>query len=143
MRGHRITSLYASESEGLFSNPERDVTESFPDATYAHLVRLFLLYDGRHQEQNPCVLSTKIRRPGNGLLPVMAGLVQLVPAIHALLYLLSRGAARAGVDASASLFCNRTDGLHPPDKEELLVTSTPRTYGLKLIKSFAAVTGPE
>jgi len=32
-----MTSLYASEIAGLFSNPERDVTELFPDATYAHL----------------------------------------------------------------------------------------------------------
>ena len=32
-----MTSLYASEIECLFSNPERDVTELFPDASYAHL----------------------------------------------------------------------------------------------------------
>jgi hypothetical protein len=32
-----MTSLYASEIAGLFSNPERDVTELFPGATYAHL----------------------------------------------------------------------------------------------------------
>ena len=45
-----MTSLYASEIEGLFSNPERDVTELFPDAIYAHLAGLFALCGTRHQQ---------------------------------------------------------------------------------------------
>jgi hypothetical protein len=32
-----MTSLYGSEIAVLFSNPERDVTELFPDTSYAHL----------------------------------------------------------------------------------------------------------
>jgi hypothetical protein len=36
-----MTSLYASEIAGLFPNLDRDVTELFPDATYAHFVGLF------------------------------------------------------------------------------------------------------
>jgi hypothetical protein len=43
MRSDRMTSLYASEIGSLFSNPERDVTELFPDTTYAHLAGLFAL----------------------------------------------------------------------------------------------------
>ena len=62
-----MTSLYGSEIAGLVSNPERDVTEYFPGATYAHLAGLFVPRDRRHQQQNPCVLSTKIRCGGNGL----------------------------------------------------------------------------
>jgi hypothetical protein len=33
--------LYGSEIERLFSNPERDVTELFPDTSYAHFIGLF------------------------------------------------------------------------------------------------------
>ena len=36
-----MTSLYVSEIECLFSNPERDVTGLFPDATCAHLPAFF------------------------------------------------------------------------------------------------------
>ena len=36
-----MTSLYGSEIGSLFSNPERDVTELFPGATYAHLAGFF------------------------------------------------------------------------------------------------------
>ncbi len=36
LRSDRMTSLYGSEIAGLVSNPERDVTELFPDTTYAH-----------------------------------------------------------------------------------------------------------
>jgi hypothetical protein len=61
MRSDRITSLYGSEIAGLVSNPERDVTELFSDATCAHLAGLSELCDGQYRRQNPCVLSTKIR----------------------------------------------------------------------------------
>jgi hypothetical protein len=50
-----MTSLYGSEIAGVFSNPERDVTVLFPDATYAHLAGLFTLCDPRHQKQFLCV----------------------------------------------------------------------------------------
>jgi hypothetical protein len=56
-----MTSLYASEIAGLFPNLDRDVTELFPDATYAHLTGLFELSGPRHQQQHQCVLSTRIR----------------------------------------------------------------------------------
>jgi hypothetical protein len=49
-----MTSLYGSEIAGLVSNPERDVTEYFPGATYAHLAGLFVPRDRRHQH-NFCV----------------------------------------------------------------------------------------
>jgi hypothetical protein len=61
MRSDRITSLYGSEIDCLFSNPERDVTESFPAATCAHLAGLSELYELRHQRQCQCALSIKIR----------------------------------------------------------------------------------
>jgi hypothetical protein len=67
MRSDRITSLYGSEIECLFSNPQRDVTESFQDATCAHLAGLSDLCEPQHQRQHQCVLSTKIRCYGNGL----------------------------------------------------------------------------
>src|SRR6202041_2435557 len=35
-RSDRMTSLYGSEIGGLFPNPERHVTDLFPDASYAH-----------------------------------------------------------------------------------------------------------
>ena len=56
-----MTSLYVSEIECLFSNPERDVTELFPDTTYAHLAGFFEVRELQHPWQRQCVLSTKIR----------------------------------------------------------------------------------
>ena len=41
-----MTSLYGSEIGGLFPNPERDVTDLFPDTTYAHLAGLFTVSMG-------------------------------------------------------------------------------------------------
>src|SRR3984885_10059228 len=48
LRSDRMTSLYASEIERLFSNPERDVTELFPRATYAQLAGLSEVCKPRH-----------------------------------------------------------------------------------------------
>ena len=53
-----MTSLYASEIECHFSNPDRDVTELFPDATYAHLAGLFTLVS-RDISINFCVFCER------------------------------------------------------------------------------------
>jgi hypothetical protein len=50
LRSDRMTSLYGSEIGGLVSNPERDVTELFPGATYAHLVGLSEPCELRYQQ---------------------------------------------------------------------------------------------
>ena len=50
-----MTSLYGSEIAVLFSNPERDVTELFPDTSYAHLTG-FLRGAGRDIRSNFCVV---------------------------------------------------------------------------------------
>jgi len=53
-----MTSLHGSEIDDLVSNPECDVTELFPDATYAHLAGLFTLVS-RDISINFCVFCER------------------------------------------------------------------------------------